>query len=190
MAFLYPWKGSSVAIWIPERNCSPRSSNQFSCTVPDLPGTRSNKRAVGCPFPRVVHDAGELTWATAASVVVVPHASHRPWEREPLRSGRGHQMWLCRRGLIWDHTVFHVVASCRANLAMVAPSKRNCRIAQRIACVPRRARGAHTEWFCSMKVMIRQVRSRHIQRRLCHRIRAGTPDQGASITATTTRPWP
>ena len=39
---------------------------------------------------------------------------------------------------MWDHTVFHVVASCRANPAMVAPSKRNCRIAQRIAWVPRR----------------------------------------------------
>ncbi len=72
----------------------------------------------------------------------------------------------CRHGLIWDHTVFHVVASCRANLAMVAPSKRNCRIAQRIARVPTRARGAHTEWFCSMKVTIRQVRSRHIQHRI------------------------
>ena len=42
-----PWKGSSVAIWIPERKSSPRSASQFSCTVPDLPGTRSNKRAVG-----------------------------------------------------------------------------------------------------------------------------------------------
>ena len=49
-----------------------------------------------------------------------------------------------RHGLIWDHTVFHVVASCRANPAMVAPSKRNCRIAQRIARTPRRAWGAHT----------------------------------------------
>ena len=47
MAFLYPWKGSSVAIWIPERNCSPRSSSQFLYTVPDLPGTRSNNLAVG-----------------------------------------------------------------------------------------------------------------------------------------------
>ena len=56
---------------------------------------------------------------------------------------------------------------------MVAPSKRNCRIAQRIARVPRRARGVHTEWFCSIKVAIWQVVSRHIQRRLCHRIRAG-----------------
>ena len=73
---------------------------------------------------------------------------------------------------------------------MVAPSKRNCRIAQRIARTPKRARGAHTEWFCSIKVAIWQVVSRHIQRRLCHRIRAGTPAQGASITSTTIRPWP
>ena len=69
---------------------------------------------------------------------------------------------------------------------MVAPSKRNCRIAR----APKRVLGAHTEWFCSMKVAIWQVCSRHIQRRLNHRIRAGTPAQGASITSTTTRPWP
>ena len=84
----------------------------------------------------------------------------------------------------------HVVASCRANPAMVAPSKRNCRIAQRIARTPKRARGAHTEWFCSMKVTIRQACSRHFQRRLNHRNLAGTPAQGASITSTTTRPRP
>ena len=47
MAFLYPWKGSSVAIRTPARKSSPRSSSQFLYTVPDLPGTRSNKRAVG-----------------------------------------------------------------------------------------------------------------------------------------------
>ena len=70
----------------------------------------------------------------------------------------------CRHGLTWDHTVFHVVASCRARPAMVAPSKRSRPIAQRIARIPRRARGAHYEWFCSMKVAIWQVRSRHIQR--------------------------
>ena len=40
-------EGSSVAIWIPERKSSPRSASQFLYTVPDLPGTRSNKRAVG-----------------------------------------------------------------------------------------------------------------------------------------------
>lgn len=41
-----------------------------------------------------------------------------------------------------------------------------------------------------MKVAIWQVVSRHIQRRLNHRILAGTPAQGASITSTTTRPYP
>ena len=119
---------------------------------------------------RQVHDAGELTRSPARSVMVVPPASHRPWVPEPLRNGRGDQMRPCRHGLRRDHTVFHVVASGRANPAMVAPSKRNCRItqriAQRIARVPRRARGAHTEWFHSMKVTIRQLRSRHIQRRI------------------------
>ena len=44
---------------------------------------------------------------------------------------------------MWDHTVFHVVASCRARPQVVAPSKRSCRIAQRIARTPKRALGAH-----------------------------------------------
>ena len=119
----------------------------------------------------------------------MPHMLINPQHPNPRKTGRASDA-ACRHGLIWDHTVFHVVASCRANPAMVAPSKRNCRIAQRIARTPKRARGAHTEWFCSMKVTIRQVRSRHIQRRLNHRNLAGTPAQGASITSTTTRPWP
>lgn len=68
--------------------------------------------------------------------------------------------------MIGGHTVFHVVASCRANPAMVAPSKRNCRIAQRIARTPRRAQGAHTFSLCSRNVTVWQVRSRHIQRRI------------------------
>ena len=42
-----PWKGSSVAIRTPPRKSSPRSASQFLYTVPDLPGTRSSKRAVG-----------------------------------------------------------------------------------------------------------------------------------------------
>ena len=71
----------------------------------------------------------------------------------------------CRHGLIGDHTV-HVVASCRANLAMGAPSTRNCRIAQRIARTPRRTRGAHTCSSCSRNVTVWQVCSRHIQRRI------------------------
>ena len=73
---------------------------------------------------------------------------------------------------------------------MVAPSKRNCQIAQRTARTPRRARGAHTRSSCSRNVTVWQACSRHIQRRLNHRNLAGTPAQGASITSTTTRPWP
>ena len=79
---------------------------------------------------------------------------------------------------MWDHTVFHVVASCRARPAMVAPSKRNCRIAQRIARTPKRARGAHTFSLCSRNVAVWQERSQHIQRRIVRRILAGTPAQG------------
>ena len=41
-----------------------------------------------------VDDDGEFTWAPVASVLVVPHASHRPPLPEPLRNGRGHQMRL------------------------------------------------------------------------------------------------
>ena len=73
---------------------------------------------------------------------------------------------------------------------MVAPSKRNCQIAQRITQAPRRARGEHTRSSCSRNITVWQVRSRHIQRRLNHRNLARTPAQGASITSTTTRPWP
>ena len=58
--------------------------------------------------------------------------SSTPSTRTPAKRA-GSSDAACRHGLMWDHTVFHVVASCRANPAMMAPSKRNCRIAQRIA---------------------------------------------------------
>ena len=91
--------------------------------------------------------------------------SSTPSTRTPAKRA-GSSDAACRHGLIWDHTVFHVVASCRANPAMVAPSKRNCRIAQRTARTPKRALGAHTRSSCSRNVTIWQVRSRHIQRRI------------------------
>ena len=46
------------------------------------------------PFPRVVHDAGELTGAPAASVLVMPHTSHQPPAPEPPQNGQSHQMRL------------------------------------------------------------------------------------------------
>ena len=74
MAFLYPWKGSSVAIWIPERKSSPRSSSQFLYAVPVLPGTRSTQAGRGVILLACqVYDAGELTGAPAASVLVMPY---------------------------------------------------------------------------------------------------------------------
>ena len=70
----------------------------------------------------------------------MPHTSHQPPAPEPPQKRAGSSDAARRHGLIWDHTVFHVV--------------------------------------------------RHIQRRLNHRNLARTPAQGASITSTTTRPWP
>ena len=79
MAFLYPWKGSSVAICTPARKSSPRSSSQFLYTVPDLPGTRSTQAGRGMILPACqVHDAGELTGPSSVSVLVVPHMLVNP----------------------------------------------------------------------------------------------------------------
>ncbi len=169
----YPWKGSRDAIRVLERNFLPSLASQFLYTVPDLPCVRSTMPV--------------SSWAPAASVSVAPHGSRQPPAPEPMRSGWGSDA-ACRHGLIWDHTVFHVVPNWRARPEIVAPSERNCRIAQRIARTPKRARGAHTFSLCSRNVTVWQVVTRHIQRRLNHRIRTGTPAQHASITSTTTRP--
>ena len=91
--------------------------------------------------------------------------SSTPSTRTPAKRA-GSSDAACRHGLIWDHTVFHVVPNWRASPEIVAPSKRNCRIAQRIARTPRRAQGAHTFSLCSRNVTVWQVRSRHIQRRI------------------------
>ena len=62
MAFLYPWKASSVLIRTPAQKCSPRTASQFSCTMPDLPGTRFTQAGRGMILPVYqVLDAGELT---------------------------------------------------------------------------------------------------------------------------------
>lgn len=143
MAFLYPWNGSSVAIRTPVRKSSPRSASQFSCAVPDLPETRSTQAGRGMILPACqVYDAGEFTWAPAASVLVVHYVFIALSTRTPAKRA-GSSDAACRHGLIWDHTVFHVVPNWRASPDIVAPSKRNCRIAQRIARTPKHALGAH-----------------------------------------------
>lgn len=130
-----------------------------------------------------VYDAGEFTWAPARRSWWCHTCSSTLSTCTPAKRA-GSSDAACRHGLIRVHTLFHVVHNWQASPKIVAPSKRNCQIAR----VPKRARGAHTEWFYSMKVTIRQVRSRHFHHRLCHRIRARTPAQGASITSTTTHP--
>lgn len=88
MAFLYPWKGSSVAIRAPARKSSPRSASQFLRTVPDLPGTRSTQAGRGMILPTCqVHDASEFTWVPAASVLVVPHVLIDPQYPNPCEAG-------------------------------------------------------------------------------------------------------
>ena len=68
--------------------------------------------------------------------------SSTPSTRTPAKRA-GSSDAACRHGLMWDHTVFHVVPNWRARPQVVAPSKRSCRIAQRIARTPKRALGAH-----------------------------------------------
>ena len=62
-----------------------------------LGATRDQLQQPGCGMflPTCqVRDAGDFTCAPAASVLVVPHAPHRPWVHEPLRNGPCHQMRL------------------------------------------------------------------------------------------------
>ena len=83
-----PGRGSSVAIWIPERKSSPRSSSQFSYAVPDLPGTRSTQAGRGMILPACqVHDAGELTGPSSASVLVMPYVLINPQYLHPCETG-------------------------------------------------------------------------------------------------------
>ena len=46
-----PGRGSSVAIRTPTRKSSPRSASQFSCAMPDFPGTRSSQAGRGMILP-------------------------------------------------------------------------------------------------------------------------------------------
>ena len=120
-----PGRGSSVAIRTPARKSSPRSASQFLYTVPDLPGTRSTQPCRGVFLPsRQVHDAGELTGARRRRSWWCHTCSSTPSTRTPAKRA-GSSDAACRHGLIWDHTVFHVVASCRANPAMVDNSRIN-----------------------------------------------------------------
>ena len=66
-----------------------RAQPASSCTrCQTFPAPGPLKRAVGWPFPRVAA-MPVSSRAPAASVLVVPHASHRLWVPAPMRNGRG-----------------------------------------------------------------------------------------------------
>ena len=135
-----PGRGSSVTIRTPARKSFPRSAPRSCTRCQAFPGSGPLKRAVGCSFPRVAA-MPVSSRAAVASVLVVPHASHRLWVPACLRSGRGSDA-ACRHGLIGDHTVFHVVPNWRASPEIAAPSTRTCRIAQRLTRAPQTRPGS------------------------------------------------
>ena len=136
-----------------------------------------------------VHDAGELTGPSSASVLVMPHMLINPQHPHACETGGVIRCGLQARLDMGPHGI---PRGCELSSQSCNGGSLEAQLSDRPADRPHtQARpGAHTEWFCSVKVAIWQVCLRHIHRRLCHRIRAGTPAQGASITSTTTRPWP
>ena len=82
-----PLEGIQPPIRTPARKSFPRLASQFSCTVPDLPGTRSNNLAVGWSFPRVRSTMPVSSWATAAAVLVMPHMLINPQHPHACEAG-------------------------------------------------------------------------------------------------------
>ena len=83
-----PLEGVQPPIRTPARKSSLRSASQFSCTVSDLPGTRSTQVGRGVILPACqVYDAGEVTGASAASVLVVPYVLVNPQHPHPCETG-------------------------------------------------------------------------------------------------------
>lgn len=165
MAFLYPWNGSSVAIWIPERNCSPRSSSQFLYTVPDLPGTRSTQAGRGVVLPACqVYDAGEFTGPSSASVLVMPHMLINSQYLHACEAGGVIRCGLQTRLDMGPHGI---PRGCQLSSQSCDGGSFEAQLSDRPADRPhKRALGAHTRSSCSRNVTVWQVCSRHIQRRL------------------------
>ena len=143
MVFLLSLEGDRASRFALPHGSLLRARPASSCTrCQTCPAPGPLKRAVGCSFPRVAAmpvssrgPCGRRSWWCHTPLI-------DPGHPHACEAGRGHQMRPCRHGLIWDHTVVHVVASCRANLATVAPSTRNCRIAQRTAHTPKTRPGS------------------------------------------------
>lgn len=190
MAFLLSLGGDPASRFAPPRGSLFRARPASSCTrCQTFPAPGPLKRAVGCSFPRVVLDASEFTRAPATSVLVVPHASHRPWVPARLRRRAGSSDAACRHGLIWDHTVFHVVPHWRARPEIVAPF--DAQLSDRPADRP----GPQTRPGCAHRVILldegRDLAGAFAAHPASYCATGSAPEprpKGASITSTTTRP--
>ena len=168
MAFLLPLgRGSSVAIGTSARKSFPRSASQFLCTVPDLPGTRSTQAGRGMILPASGRDAGELVGPVGVGLGGATRLSSTLGTRTPAKRA-GFRCGLQARLDMGPHGVPRG-CQCRANPAMVAASKRNCRIAR----TPRRVRGARTFSSCSRNAPSGRWFRGISSAVLCHRILAG-----------------
>ena len=117
MAFLLSLEGDPASDSHPRAEVFSALGRQFWYTAADLPGTRSTQAGRGMIFPsRQVHDASELTGPSAASVLVMPHASHQPPAPEPPQKRAGSSDAAHRHGSIRDHTLFHVVRHIQRRL--------------------------------------------------------------------------
>ena len=179
MAFVLSLGGDLASRFAPPRGSLFRARPASSCTrCQTCLGLGPLKRAVGCSFLRVA---------------AMPVSSRGPrrrrswWCHTPLiDSGYPHaceaggvQMRPCRHGLIWDHTVFHVVPHWRARPEIVAPLRSvtvglpsgspahpdapGVRTPSR--CAP--GMSPSGRWFRGISSVV-----------LCHRIHTGTPAQG------------
>ena len=168
------------------RRAWPASSH---ARCPTFPGPGPLTRAVGCSSPRVVHDASELTGAPTASVLVIPHVLINPQHPNPRKTGR---VIRCGSQTRLDTGPHGIPRSCQLSSQASYGGSLETQLSDRPADRPgaQTRPGAHIRSSCSRNVTVWQVVSRHIQRRLNHRNLARTPAQGASITSTTTRPWP
>ncbi len=184
-----PGRGSSVAIRTPARKSSPCSASQFLYTVPDLSGTRSTQAGRGMFLPASGRDAGELTRALWASVLVVPHASHRPWAPARLRSGQGSSDAALQARL--DMGPHGGPRGCQLSSQSGNGGSLDAQLSDRPADRPhtQNAPGEHTpsRHAPGTSPSGRCVRGAS-SAVLCHRNLAGPLPLGASITSTTTRP--
>lgn len=156
------------------------------CQTCPVPGPLM--RAVGCSFPRVVRDAGELVGPGGVGPGGTRTPLIDPGYPHACEGGRGSDA-ACRHGLIWDHTVFHVVPHWRARPKIVAPF--DAQLSDRPADRP----GPQTRPGCAHRVILldegRDLAGAFAAHPASYCATGSAPEprpKGASITSTTTRP--